>query len=140
MLRMLLTALTLLTVAGCAPLPPTPQDMQAKRFEPVPGQAVIYIVRTPMDSREMGGLWLDDRVQIATFGGTYYRWEVPPGTHRISTSTVGHDSVTVNAAAGNIYFVEHTVRGTVRSGPQSAFLRRVDEQYGRGAVARSQLL
>lgn len=131
---------TALILAGCAQLPPTPQDIQAKRFEPAPGHAVIYIVRTPMDSREMGGLWLGERVQIATFGGTYYRWEVPPGTHRISTSTVGHASVTVNAAAGNIYFVEHTVRGTIRSGPQSAFLRRVDDQYGRAAVDRSQLL
>ena len=106
----------------------------------VPGQAVIYIVRTPMDSREMGGLWLGERVQIATFGGTYYRWEVPPGTYRISTAGFGNAWVTLNATAGNVYFVEHTVRGTMRSGPQSVFLRRVDEQYGRAAVGRSELL
>lgn len=32
-------------IAGCAQLPPTPQDIQAKKFEGVPDKAVIYRVR-----------------------------------------------------------------------------------------------
>jgi hypothetical protein len=44
MTRFLLIALLLL--AGCvAPLPPMPEDAVAKRFEPLPDKAVIYLAR-----------------------------------------------------------------------------------------------
>ena len=137
MWKILLTALVL---AGCAPLPPTPQDTQAKRFEPAPNMSVIYIVRTPLDSQEMSGLALDDREQITTLWGTYYRWEVAPGTHRVSGMGRANESVTLATAPGSIHFVEHTVRGNPRSGATSTTLRQVDDQYGRRAVQQSQLL
>ena len=137
MWRILLTALLL---AGCAPLPPSPLDVQAKRFEPAPGRAVIYIVRTPLDSQEMSSLALDDREQITTLWGTYYRWEVAPGTHRVAGLGRANESVTLATAAGSIHFLEHTVRGNPRSGATSTTLRQVDEQYGRRAVQQSQLL
>lgn len=136
MWRIVLIALFL---AGCVQLPPSPQDLQARKFEPVPGKAVIYIVRTPMDSREMSGLALDDSAQIATLGGTYYRWEVAPGTHRVAGVGQANESLTLTTAAGNIYFLEHTVRGTERSGPQSTSLRRINEQDGRALVQQAQL-
>jgi hypothetical protein len=137
MWRILLTALLL---AGCAPLPPSPQDLQAKRFEPVPGMSVIYVVRTPLDSQEASGLALDDRAQITLLFGTYYRWEVAPGTHRVAGIGRANESVTLTTTAGSIHFLEHTVRGNQRSGPMSTTLRQVDEQYGRRAVQQSQLL
>ena len=137
MWRIVLTALLL---AGCVQLPPSPQDLQAKKFDPVPGRAVIYIVRTPMDSREASGLALDDSAQITTLGGTYYRWEVAPGAHRIAGLAAANESITLTVAAGNIYFLEHTVRGTERSGPQLTSLRQINEQNGRALVRRAQLL
>ena len=137
MWRILLTALLL---AGCAPLPPTSQDMQAKRFEPAPGRAVIYIVRTPLDSQEMSSLALDDREQITTLWGTYYRWEVAPGTHRVAGLGRANESLTLATAPGSVHFVEHTVRGNPRSGATTTTLRQVDEQYGRRVVQQSQLL
>src|SRR5687767_6620803 len=70
MFRILLIAMLL---AGCVQLPPSPQDLQAKRFDAVPGKAVIYVVRAPMDSPASSGLSLDDREQITTLEGTYYR-------------------------------------------------------------------
>src|SRR5258705_11734134 len=136
MWRNLLTALLL---AGCAQLPPTPEDIQAKKFERLPDKSVIYVVRTPMDSSHASGLALDFREQITTFRGTYYRWEVAPGTHRIAGFGNAIESVTVTTAPGRIYFLEHTVLGDRRS----AFitrLREIDERYGRELVTNSQSL
>lgn len=132
--------LTVLLLAGCAQLPPTPEDIQARKMESLPDKSVIYVVRSAMDSREISGLVLDDRAQIATLGGTYYRWEVAPGMHRVAGFASANESVTLTTAPGKIYFLEHTVNGTRRSGPQSTWLREINEQDGRALVARSQLL
>lgn len=138
MWRMLVPALLL---AGCAQLPPSPQDIQAKRFEAVPGKAVIYVVRTPMDSKEMSGLALGDGQQISTQWGTYYRWEVAPGTHRVAGVGSGVDSVALTTAPGRIYFLEHTVVGDPDDGGvQLTALREIGDQAGRNLVMRSQLL
>ena len=137
MYRILLIALLL---AGCAQIPPSPQDIQAKKFEPVPGKAVIYVVRTPMDSRESGSLVLDGRDQITTLGGTYYRWEVNPGTHRVAGVGNANEEVTLSTAAGGIYFLEHTVLGNDRVGVISTAIRQISDQSGREMVLRSQLL
>jgi len=57
MRRLLVVAVML---AGCVQLPPTPQDIQAKKFEGVPDKAVIYIVRDLPDfSDRPATIWLD---------------------------------------------------------------------------------
>ena len=129
-----------LLLAGCVQLPPSPQDLQAKRFESVPGRAVIYVVRMPMDSMEASGLALDDREQIMTLWGTYYRWEVAPGTHRITGVGRASESVTLATAAGGIYFLRHTVIGSPRMGATSTSLKQIPEQEGRALVQQAQLL
>jgi hypothetical protein len=139
MSRILLMTLALV-VAGCVQLPPTPQDVHSKRFESLPDRAVIYVVRTPMDSWEASGLSLGDSALITTNPGTYYRWEVTPGTHHIGGYASTNESIVLNTVPGRIYFLEHTVRGTRRSGVQSTSIRQIDEREGRALVSRSQLL
>lgn len=135
MWRMILVALLL---AGCAQLPPTAVDIQGKKFESVPDKSIIYVVRTPMDSNEVSGLSLDDRGQITTYNRTYYRWEVPPGTHRVAGIGRANESVTLTTAPGKIYFLEHTVRGNPRMGATFTSLRQIGEQEGRALVTQSQ--
>ena len=132
-------ALTAL-LAGCVQLPPSAQDIQAKRFESVPGKAVVYIVRDNMGINLADTLWLGDTEMVTTYTGTYYRWEVTPGTRRISGFGASVASLTLNAEAGKIYFVRHIVSGTLRSGVQLSGLERLDEQAGRASVARATLL
>jgi hypothetical protein len=129
--------LSVLLLAGCAQMSPAPAPIDAKSLEPVPGQSVIYIVRTPLDSRQTSQLALDDNMQISTWEGWHYRWVVPPGTHRIAGVGRANERVTLTTEPGRVYFLEHTVRGTMRSGPQITALRRVDDQYGRSIVMRS---
>lgn len=137
MWRLLIPALLL---AGCAQLPPSPADLQAKKFEALPSKSVIYIVRTPMDSQETSGLSLDGRGQISTFQRTYYRWEVEPGTHRVAGMGWANEEVTLTTAPGKLYFLQHTVLGDRRSGAQNTRLKQIGEEEGRALVAHSQSL
>jgi len=131
--------LLLLALGGCiTPLPPTPQDLQAKKFEVVPGQSVIYLFRQPAINREAATLWLDDRVMGSTYSGTYFRWVVPPGRHRIAGYAGDSGSITIDTAPGRIYFVEQVYSNGFMLTRQSYF-RLVDENFGRTAVLQSEL-
>lgn len=134
------TTLIALLLASCAQLPPTPQDIQAKKFESVPDKAVIYIVRARMDSQQVGALLLDDVGSLTTYRHTYYRWEVAPGKHRIAGFGRQSAVIALEAGAGRIYFIEHTVLGSDRTGATYTSLKRIDEQDGRKLVMQSQLL
>jgi uncharacterized protein DUF2846 len=129
-----------LLLAGCiTPLPPTPQDLEAKKFEPAAGQSVIYLFRQPAINREAATLWLDDRVMGSTYSGTYFRWVVPPGRHRIAGYAGDAGSIMIDTAPGRIYFVEQIYSNGFMLSRQSYF-RLVDENYGRAAVMQSQLV
>ena len=132
--------LSVLLVAGCAQISPSAEDIQAKRFEPVAGKAVVYIVRDHVGPVLRDTLWLGDSEMITTYTGTYYRWEVAPGTRRITGSGAFTTSLTLNVEAGKIYFVRHGVNGTERSGVMMNSLQQMDEQTGRARVAQATLL
>ena len=129
-----------LLLAGCVtPLPPTPQDLEAKKFEPAAGQAVIYLFRQPAFNREAATLWLDDRVMGSTYPGTYFRWVVPAGRHRIAGYAGDAGTITLDTAPGRIYYVEQIYSNAFLLTRQS-FFRLVDENYGRSAVMQSELV
>jgi uncharacterized protein DUF2846 len=134
------SVLALLLLAGCAQIPPSAEDIQAKRFEPVPDKAVIYIVRDHVGPQMDDTLWLGESEMITTHTGTYYRWVVAPGKHRISGFGVSTTSLVLTVEAGKIYFVHHGVHGTDRSGVLMRFLEQYDEQTGRERVAQASLL
>jgi hypothetical protein len=134
MWRVLLVTLLL---AGCAQAPIDPQTYRDPAFETLPDRSVIYIVRTPMDSRESSGLVLDERMHFPSRAGAYYRWEVAPGTHRVEGFASASESVTLTTAPGGIYFLEHTVLGNWRDGVLLTNLRPIDAHRGRALVARS---
>lgn len=129
-----------LLLAGCVQLPPSPQDIQAKKFDTVSDKAVIYIVRPGVDSPNTGVLILSNTGTISTQQRTYYRWEVAPGTHRIEAFPPYAAAVTVQAQAGKIYFVQHTVQGGNRQGVQMMTLQQIGDADGRKLVENAQLM
>jgi hypothetical protein len=138
MWRMLVPVLLL---AGCAQLPQSPEDIQAKKFESMPDKSVIYVARMRVDSPEGRTLTLDERSTITTYAGTYYRWEVAPGTHRVAGFGSGTESVTLTTAPGRIYYVQHTVLSDRDDGVViMSALREVGEQAGRNLVMNGELL
>ena len=126
-----------LLVCGCVQLPPNPADLQAKKFEAVPGRSVIYIVRPPIDSDHPGVVTIDGTVQVPTFQGTYNRVEVAPGSHLIEGVIPPSLRLVVNTQPGQIYFLRMWVRGTSRGGPTTAALEQVSPEYGRTLVAQA---
>ncbi len=137
MRRLLLMALFL---AGCQQLPLTPQDIQARKFEAVPGMAVIYVVRDYPDFTELQStIYLGDKLILKTYPGTYYRWEVPPGEHLVRGAAFDTGAIKLETVPGRIYFVQQRVTAALMASPNS-FFQLVAEPAGRGAVLRSVLL
>ena len=138
MKRAFLLAL-LLSIAACVQMPPTPADIQAKRFEPVADKAVIYVVRPPIDSDHPGVLTVDTGEYISTMAATYNRIEVRPGTRIIEGMIPPSLRMVLNAQPGQIYFLRLDVRGTSRGGPTTGSLQLISPEYGRTLVAQAQL-
>ncbi|HXF66546.1 MAG TPA: hypothetical protein VNK67_07620 [Burkholderiales bacterium] len=134
-MRIALSLALALAAAGCAQLPPGPQDARAKRFEPLPDKAVIYIVR---EIPELNGLHatlvLDDRVAVPTYTGTFYRWETAPGRRRIAGFAADGAAITIHAEPGKLYFVQQIMLPGASSA--QSLLQLVDERYGRALVLR----
>jgi hypothetical protein len=136
MFRVLLLALAL---AGCAPLPPSPQDLEAKRFEPAPGKAVVYLVRQYPDiSREVATVMLDDMMMGSTYPGTYFRWVVEPGRHQVRGYAGDNGSMAFEAEAGRMYFIHQSVSRLF--GFAQSFFQFVPEPHGRALVLRAELI
>lgn len=128
-----------LSLAGCTQLPPSPADIQAKKFEILPDRAVIYIARSDPDfSRDGATLLLDDTVTITTYPGTYYRWEVAPGAHRIEGFAADAGRMTISVEAGKIYFVQQSYLPGPFT-PRSSF-SPVTASRGRALVTRGELV
>ena len=133
--------LLVLALAGCiAPLPPSPAEIEAKRFEPVPGKSVIYLVREYPDiSREVATVMLDDRMMGSTYAGTFFRWVVEPGRHEIRGFAGDAGAMVIDVLPGHVYYVQQSyTRGFTGFG--QSFFRLIPEPYGRGAVMRAELV
>ena len=130
----------LLALAGCiAPLPPSPQEIEAKRFEPVAGKAVIYLVRPYPDiAPDAGTVMLDDRMMGSTYPGTFFRWVVEPGRHQIRGFAGDAGAIVIDVLPDRVYYVyQQYSRGLTGFG--HSFFQLVPEPYGRGAVMRGEL-
>lgn len=135
-----LLALSVLLIAGCiTPLPPSPRDLEAKRFENVPGRAVIYVVRDQPDfTREPTSVVLDDSVMGTSYPGTYFHWVVAPGRHRIAGFAGDSGVMVLDTAAGNVYFIQQSVTRTL--GMTRSIFRPLHPVHGRDIVLRSELV
>lgn len=129
--------ISLLLLAGCAPLPPLPQDAIAKRFESVPDRAVIYVARDRLDKDFVAPLLLDDQWIGPTYRGTYLRIVVPAGTHRLAGYAGDSGVLRFTTEPGKLYFIAHHTSG-FRSLTRSWFALARPE-YGRDLVLKGTL-
>jgi len=122
-------------LAGCAQLPLTPADLQARKFETVPDKSVIYVVRDSPDFIDAPAtIWLGEQETVTIYPGTYYRWETVPGLNRIKGMGADGGAISLKTIPGGVYFVQQRL---TPSG-QSAF-QVVGEPQARSIVARSTL-
>ena len=132
MLRALAVVLAI-ALAACAQIPPTEQELADKRMEPVADKAVVYIVQAPLGTYD-AALLLDGKLNIRTWPGTFYRWETAPGTRVIRSGDPNLSArLSLNVAAGKLYFVQHSVNG-FRGSTTDASLYVIGEDLGRRLV------
>ena len=88
------------------PAPPVSEDVKGRLLQPVPGKAVVYVLR-PLED-----IWhwrvpvhLDAREVAVTTPNTYLRWELEPGQHTIVSATTPPAVLQLNAVPGAMYFV-----------------------------------
>lgn len=135
--RRLVALGVMLALVGCAALAPEAEDYKAKQFEPVPDKAVIYLVRgAPLYSDRAVPVWLGNFIMITTYPDSFFRWEVPPGTHRISGDDTDFGTIKVAAEPGRVYFVLQQLSYRY----DISYFTLVEELDGRAAVTRATLL
>jgi uncharacterized protein DUF2846 len=105
--------LVVLLLGGCASTPQATsgRDAEAKRFISHPGFAAIYVYRPDFLGAEMDDstLYMDERLIGATLPGTFFRIDVQPGTHAVSSSAAGSTQLKVEARPDQLYFVQLNV-------------------------------
>jgi hypothetical protein len=132
--------LVLLLLVGCAQLPPSPQEIEAKRFEPALGKSVIYLVRDDPDFSDAGApVMLDDRMMGSTYPGTFFRWIVEPGPHQIRGFAGDSGSYALSTGPDRMYFVQQRVSRFLPMPSAQSYFQLVPEAHGRAAVMRSVL-
>lgn len=107
-----------LFTAACAPIPPmiVQLDRSLKNFAPVPGVAALYIYR--IDS--LGGavpvkVEIDDALLGSTTANSYLYIELEPGKHTVTSKAENTDTLEVDAAGNELYFIRQKVKPGVLS-------------------------
>ena len=132
-IRSLIALCAVALCAGCASTPQaTPErDAEARRFEPVTREAVIYIYRPGIAlSGPETTLWVDNRLVGTSLPGTFFRVIVRPG--EVTLYGVGYDqgSLPLRVKRGESAFVAlNVVNG------RSQF-RQVAPDEGRRVIRR----
>jgi hypothetical protein len=111
----------------------------ARLFKPVPGKAVIYLLRDRGDVWTMGvPVYLDGRDMGATEPLSYFRWEVEPGAHMLVSATTPPAVLEISTEPGGLYYVWQDINpGHHRP---SSMLHQVDQTTARATVATAVLL
>ncbi|KMY66144.1 hypothetical protein AAU61_19230 [Desulfocarbo indianensis] len=122
-------------VSGCASVPmATPEeDASAKQFIPNKDKSSIYLYR----NESFGGaipvtVSLDGKVAGQTGPMTYFMWQVDPGKHDIQSMAENNVNLSLEAEAGQIYFVWQEIKMGVFMA--RTILHKVDDEEGRKGV------
>ena len=121
--------------SGCAsvPMAPATADQAAKQFAKLPDKANIFIYRNEnMGALIKMGLYLNDAPIAQTAANTYVNLQLEPGTYKIRSHAENNSEVTLEAKAGEVYFLWQEVKmgfGSARSN-----LQVVNAETGRKAV------
>ncbi len=120
--------LLLLSLAGCASTPEASResDEEAKRFEPVSRDAVIYVYRPDhwLNSAATT-LWADGRLIGESLPGTYFRIIVFPGRTLLHTSGPDTGRIEVTTRGNDVTYVEMVTSN--EDSPQTTFKLMPDE-------------
>jgi hypothetical protein len=144
-IRSILTACLLLFVSAVAAAEEkaAPADVQAdsvaRLFKPVPGKAIIYLLRDRGDIWTMDvPVYLDGREMGATEPMSYFRWEVEPGMHVLLSATTPPAVLEIRTEPGGLYYIWQDINPGHQRAP--SLLRQVDQTTARATMGTAVLL
>lgn len=139
--RLATVALFAVLATGCAsvPMAPPAADAAAKTFQVAPDKANLYIYRNEsMGAAVKMKVLIDGQPAGETGAKTYVLRAVDPGSHVVTSKAENESTITVDAAAGQNYFLWQEVKmgfGSARSA-----LQLVDEAKGKAGVGACKLV
>ena len=130
-------------ITACASTSKAPENSstEAKTFAAPDDKGVVYLYRTGRAVGAAGQLKVKvNSVDAGGTGpGTFFRWELKPGTYTFSSST-GESSavIQINVKAGTMYFIRQDARLGLDKGRVS--MKEVDSKKGQNEVGNCKLL
>jgi len=133
----------ILYVNSCASTSKAAEDhsAQAKEFEKPADKGVVYLYRTGRAVGAAGSIQVKvNGIDAGGTGpGTFFRWELSPGSYSFSSSTSESSAVVeVDVKANEHYFIRQDARIGINSGRVTMVIQ--DESTGMSAVKNCQLL
>jgi hypothetical protein len=115
-------------------------DAEAKRFQPRPGKASIYVIREDIFAGQnvLFQVSLDGKDQGKLSRGTYFLFTVPPGEHIVNFAQAagepdpGRGTEKIYAVEGGIYYLEIRPRSSLTAPPTNIF--RIYLERGRQMI------
>lgn len=122
------------------PIPPESVEVEAKRFEPTPGQLTVYVIRKRWgDAVNQVRLTVDGGPPVVTTPESFVRLRIRPGPHAFAAAwSEGTAELAVDGAAGDVRVVE--LVGSVWTWGSTYRLDHGDVAEGRIRVARLRLV
>lgn len=123
-----------------SPIPAVAADADAKRFEPRPGVATLYVVRRRWaDSANQVPVDVDGLLRVDTIPASFMRVSLAPGAHMLSLTWKGRTATTtVIARPGDMIFVD--IDGSAWIGATSYRWQKGDEAEARRRVSQSRVI
>lgn len=142
-LRLLPILVMALILGSCASTSkaPTSKSNEAKTFIAPADKGTVYLYRTGRAVGATGQLLVKINSTDAggTGPGTFFKWDLKPGTYAFSSST-GESSavVQIDVKAGQVYFIRQDARLGIDNGRVS--MKEVDSKKGQKEVQNCKLL
>ena len=135
--------LLIILISGCASTSKSSaeKDQAAKEFNSSDDKGHVYLYRP---GRAVGAgaqtqIKINGQDAGGTGPGTYFKWDLDPGTYTFSCSTSESSAaVELDVKPGKLYFVRQDNRMGLNDGRVT--LKEVDEKTGKEAVKKCKLL
>ncbi len=140
-LMLILAGALLMMVSACAsvPMAPPEMDMKAKNMTAPKDKALVYLYR----NESMGAAMkltvnVDGKYAGKTAAKTYFMWLLPPGKHDFTSVAENTTNVSLDAKAGETYYIWQEIKMGVLSARSK--LQLVDKETGKKGVEESKLI
>jgi len=141
--RLLPILIMTLLIGSCASTSKAPESKsnEAKSFSAPSDKGTVYLYRTGRAVGAAGQLMVKiNSIDAGGTGpGTFFKWDLKPGTYTFSSST-GESSavIQVDVKAGQVYFIRQDARLGIDKGRVS--MKEVDSKKGQNEVQNCKLL